>query len=290
MKRDYPSKLYKYFAPDRASFFRDFRVRYSQLGSFNDPFEGRPEISSLVPNGDFLTAYKNISQEEFEKTFQALPEHVRHTITINQVYSLTDHMRRNQLSSIEQEIASITPLIAGFFTGKIDERLGVFCLSEVPDSLLMWAHYGGSHAGFVVEFDGNHPYFHEAISAEDDLRHIRRVRYRDTRPSLPLAEMSSTELFLAKSQHWAYENEWRIVRPLDEAVATLHSESEPYPICLFEIPRQAVTGVILGARTQQHVVSAIKNDVATNLQPNTVSMRRAVPDASHFLLQLIDIE
>jgi hypothetical protein len=38
LPRDCPPKLYKYFAPERYSFFADLRVRYSQLGAFNDPF------------------------------------------------------------------------------------------------------------------------------------------------------------------------------------------------------------------------------------------------------------
>ena len=28
----------------------------------------------------------------------------------------------------------------------------VFCMSEIPDSELMWAHYGGDHKGAVINF------------------------------------------------------------------------------------------------------------------------------------------
>ncbi|WP_353237120.1 DUF2971 domain-containing protein [Limnohabitans sp.] len=288
MRKDHPRKLYKYFPPERTAFFNDLLVRYSQLGSFNDPFEGRPEISTIVPDGDFLQKYKKIGNEEFEKVFEALPAHVKHTITINQVYSLADHMMRNQIDSVHEAISSVTPLVANFFTGKIDNLLGVFCLSEVPDSLLMWAHYGASHEGFVVEFDACHPYFDEAISEEDDLRHIRRVQYRETRPSAQLSEMSASELFLVKSQHWAYENEWRIVRPLDSADKIL--PGDPYPTSLFRIPKDAVTGVIFGARIKQEKIFAIRQDIAENFKQKNVSLRQAMPDASHFLLQLKELE
>ena len=48
MRKDIPLKLYKYFGPERNLFFNDLRVRFSQLGSFNDPFEGRPDIRTLA--------------------------------------------------------------------------------------------------------------------------------------------------------------------------------------------------------------------------------------------------
>jgi Protein of unknown function (DUF2971) len=288
MNRDTPTKLYKYFTPERSSFFSDFLVRYSQLGSFNDPFEGRPEISALVPDGDYLAAFKNFRREEFEKTFEALPEHVKHTIKINQVYALADHMMRNKIDSIHDAISSVTPLVANFFTGKIDNLLGVFCLSEVPDSLLMWAHYGASHEGFVVEFDAKHPYFHEATSEDDDLRHIRRVQYRETRPSAPLSQMSASELFLVKSQHWSYENEWRIVRPFDGAEKK--QPADPYPRYLFRIPKDAVTGVIFGARMKPENELTLREGIAVSFQQNTVSLKKAAPDASHFLLRLQEMK
>ena len=126
MRKDIPRKLYKYFGPDRVSFFNDLRVRFSQLGSFNDPFEGRAEISSFAKGEDILRRLGNVTREQSESVYQSLPPHIKST---------------------------------------------------------------------------------------------RRVQYRETRPSVPLAEVEATDLFLAKSGHWDYEREWRIVRPLDEAVA-----------------------------------------------------------------------
>jgi hypothetical protein len=66
LPRDCPPKLYKYFAPERYSFFADLRIRYSQLGAFNDPFEGRPEVTSL-----FVGTLDILRQYNFLRTFGA---------------------------------------------------------------------------------------------------------------------------------------------------------------------------------------------------------------------------
>lgn len=282
MTRDYPPRLYKYFAPERHAFFTDLRVRYSQLGAFNDPFEGRPEITSFSTNENFLTTMSRVLPEEIERTYEQLPPHVRKRMSYAQVMALAEHLVKDKQPEMFDTLQMIGGAAGSFLTGKIDQLLGVFCLSEVPDSLLMWAHYASSHRGFVVEFDARHPSFHEQKSEEDDLRHIRRVYYRDSRPSAPLSDMSAIELFLVKSGHWSYEREWRIVRPLVDAVKTI--SMDPYPVALFEIPPAAVKGVIIGSRMAPEHVALLRQAILSNPELHSLQIRRAVPDASHFLL------
>lgn len=286
MLRDCPPRLYKYFAAERCAFFTHPRVRYSQLGAFNDPFEGRPEITSLATKENFLSVVNRVLPEEMKRAYEQLPEHVRTRMTYAQVMALAEQLAHSKQSDMLDTLQAVGTVAAAFITGKIDQVLGVFCLSEVPDSLLMWAHYASSHTGFVVEFDALHPWFHEQKSEEDDLRRIRRVYYRDSRPSAPLSEMSATELFLVKSAHWAYEREWRIVRPLvdaDETVSEL-----PYPVALFNVPPTAVTGVIMGARMTSENGARLRQAVLVNPELRNVRVRRAVADASHFLLRFED--
>lgn len=283
MPRDCPPRFYKYFGPERYDFFKDLRVRYSQLGAFNDPFEGRPEITSLSSKENFLEELGRVLPEEIERTYAQLPPYIRERMSFSQVRALAEHLVKDGQPEMFDTLQVIGGAAGSFFTGKIDQHLGVFCLSEVPDSLLMWAHYARSHTGFVVEFDALHPSFHEQKSAEDDLRHIRRVYYRDSRPSAPLSEMSAIELFLVKSSHWSYEREWRIVRPLTDAVKMI--SIEPYPVALFEIPPAAIKGVITGTRMTPEHVARLRQAILTHPELHSVQIRRALPDASHFLLR-----
>lgn len=284
MRKDIPRKLYKYFGAERSSFFNDLRVRFSQLGSFNDPFEGRPDIRTFAKGEDMLRRLGSVTRDESESVYQSLPPHVKSTFTAGQVHVLAEHIVKTKGAELRAQVESVTPHAAAFITGEIDRRLGVLCLSEVPDSLLMWAHYGSSHTGFVVEFDAWHPCFHQQLSSEDDLRHLRRVQYRESRPSAPLAEMEATDLFLAKSGHWDYEREWRIVRPLDDAIATI--PGDPYPTKLFEIPADAVQSVIFGTRMGDDAEKGIKTAIESSKQLGHVRMMKAAPSASHFLLEI----
>jgi hypothetical protein len=95
----------------------------------------------------------------------------------------------------------------------------VFCVSEIRDDLLMWAHYGDCHRGAVVQF--------RCIPAGEGstLCAARQVQYQ---PDIPLVARTVEEwvahmvgerrlnleglfqrLTLTKSDHWSYEKEWR---------------------------------------------------------------------------------
>ena len=32
-------------------------------------------------------------------------------------------------------------------------EIGLYCLSRIPNSILMWAHYGNKHQGYCLEFE-----------------------------------------------------------------------------------------------------------------------------------------
>ena len=286
MIADLPDSVYKYFGPDRVNVISDKLLRYTQLGDFNDPFEGRPEITGLSTRNEALTIFDNLIPEETKAVYDALPADMKSAVSYQHVHSIAKARLQIKREEILGAVAAFTPLVAGFIHGKLDELLGVLCLSEVPDSLLMWAHYAASHSGFVLEFKSKHPYFHQQVTQEDELRRLRRVFYRETRPSDSLTSMDSTELFLVKSGHWAYEREWRIIRPLsDSNEAALR---KPYPIHLFSFPPQAINSVIIGSRATQETVEMIKAALSADIEYAHVRIRRAVPDTSHFHLRIVD--
>ena len=107
--------------------------------------------------------------------------------------------------------------------------MGITCLSEVPDSLLMWSHYANSYAGICIEYDFN--------QIKDVIGFIYPVEYTTERPTLSLqdlgvagfnlgseASVRSCEpnmgailsYLLAKNVCWNYEKEWRIINVGEE--------------------------------------------------------------------------
>lgn len=131
------------------------------------------------------------------------------------------------------------------FNQVFGREIGVLSLSERHDNLLMWGHYARDHQGFVIEFNRDHQFFSEP---KDDLR---PVLYSNRRPARPGTEIDEVDFFYTKSRDWKYEREWRFIRYLDKADARL--SGQPQDVCLFRLPRESVSSVILGCRVLQKV-------------------------------------
>lgn len=99
------------------------------------------------------------------------------------------------------------------------QKLRVYCVSEVNDDILMWAHYADCHAGVVIKhkciierdraicaavpisYENEIPII---ANLEDYLKHITGQ-----------VELDYSNLFTkfstTKSKHWSYEKEWRCI-------------------------------------------------------------------------------
>lgn len=282
--RDCPTRLYKYFAPERVDVLEQGLMRYSPLGAFNDPFEGRPEITDLSTHVEATRIIDETVHNTIRESYALLPEEKKQIITFEVFSNFMLGQFQERKNEFFREVQSFTPLVKSHLSQKFDELIGACCLSEVPDSLLMWSHYGASHTGFVIEFNAHHAHFHAQKAIEDELRHLRRVLYRENRPSAPLSRLDAVDMFLVKSGHWAYEREWRILRALSDATKTI--PCSPYPIHLFQFPQEAVDSVILGSRIRFDTAERIRNAIKQVGFSKDVKLKKAIPDESHFLLRI----
>lgn len=97
--------------------------------------------------------------------------------------------------------------------------MGIACLSEVPDSILMWSHYADNHRGFCVAYNLLGLNQKLQFSAVPVLYTQDRVCLRSIPLDQDTLNKETMSLFIqsltSKSPEWSYEKEWRIIR--DEA-------------------------------------------------------------------------
>jgi hypothetical protein len=117
---------------------------------------------------------------------------------------------------------------------EIRGRIGVCCMTDRKENILMWSHYAGQHTGFCLEFQTDDPFF----------QRVRHVNYPPSgkvpcvnvlTPEWNKTIASGTEALLTKAEGWAYEHEWRII--------DLENGAGPR-----QFPPEALHGVILGCR------------------------------------------
>ena len=184
-----PDRLFHYqgfVEPHLVSLLSGGIVKLSRPDRFNDPWDCRVHYRVAT------------STSEKERVFDWLK---------------TEHRKRRPLVAEAERarLAQQTMADLSGFVEKMEREMysaicngyKVYCLSEHPDSALMWAHYTVSHTGVCLEFDAQKAPFTRATGAT-------KVTYSTTYPDHDLCDTGYKPL-ITKSEDWAYEAEWRLV-------------------------------------------------------------------------------
>ena len=134
--------------------------------------------------------------------------------------------------------------------------LGISCLSEVPDSLLMWSHYANNHRGFCVSYNLLALNQKLQFSAVPVLYTQDRVCLHSISLDQDKLSKETMSLFIksitSKSTDWSYEKEWRIIR--DEAACGPKWNDKNKGALLDTIPPSSI---ILGCCASDELTSAL---------------------------------
>ena len=155
------------------------------------------------------------------------------------------------------------------FQQAFGQLVGIFSLTDDPAHTLMWSHYATQHYGVVVEFDENSPWFNQKVAAADDFRHLVKVAYVENPHPRTWKQLKGADLLYSKNAEWAYEREWRIIRPLKDG-----TEISSGKFC-FNVPANAVRSIVFGYRTTPALEAEIRAGVAANPALSHVCFKRA---------------
>ncbi|MBC3876796.1 MULTISPECIES: DUF2971 domain-containing protein [unclassified Undibacterium] len=159
---------------------------------------------------------------------------------------------------------------------KIVQTTGVFSLSENVKDPLMWSHYGNAHLGFCIGFHRN--YFNKMLTNHKKYGLLggSNVEYCATPPFIDLFKQESKKLadllsepnltvekaqrlitdhhhfytnriiaasLSSKSNSWAYEKEYRLVRTAPGVV---------------EFSEEAIAEIVFGCNASTHDIATVK--------------------------------
>lgn len=234
-------------------------LRFTQPSFFNDPFETQVHTKGLEDRQKAENSLKKNSETLINKELDNLnlppvfEKIVRQNINMKQgselLKSIISHPDFKQASKIE-------------FNKTINENIGILSLTTNNKNLLMWAHYANSHKGICIEFDKSHKFFNQKKSEKDSLRHLAQVQYQNERPSLYLSEYNEFDVFLTKSNHWEYEEEYRMLMPLKDADQKINNGFED--IYLFNFPKDSLKTIYLGTKisneNKDKIINLIQNE------------------------------
>lgn len=236
-----PAPLFKYLslAPgidpswqQRLLQLLDGKAYFPSPLDFNDPFDCLPVAQ--VPE----------TQEELDGTVDTL---IARLTTAMHPMPAVDVERMARAGLVGKTPADMFELACAG-TAATASRLGVFCLTENINSVLMWSHYADNHRGIAVVLNTY------AEPAKQGLPPFFKVRYQEARPTLGglfAAEGIAGDVvdaLLVKADFWEYEQEWRAFAP--------RGANE-----IVEFDHRVVVGIVFGANCKPEDEAWIRGTV-----------------------------
>jgi Protein of unknown function (DUF2971) len=286
--------LFKYMSTEVAPqfFAGDLKIRFTQPFELNDPFEFRPMLDFVGTVDDAhnlvearINQVYGTVEDAFammEKQLASDPKLANALIAplpvLRKVIVNNPDLRREFMAEMQRhkaEVLANTKMAPWFeaewekFRQALGQALGILSLTEDAANTTMWSHYASQHYGVVIEFDEEHPWFNQKVTPTDDLRHLERVSYVQNPRPRTWKQVSGIDMLYTKTYEWSYEREWRIIRPLKEG-----TEVSPGIFC-FDVPPEAIRGVIFGCRTMPGLENQIRNSLAANPALAHVRLKRA---------------
>jgi hypothetical protein len=270
---------YKYMALERLASVRQGRIRFTQPGAFNDPFE-MPAFKAAEARAMRLAGLAGLTTQTGEiltGLSQGQIPAAAFVPPISYFLGTAPEPERRQAKPVPSERA-IDKI------RKIDEVFGILSLSMTADNLLLWAHYASEHRGVAVEIDPRDREFDRHTSQYRNFERAAQVRYSAARPRIPETDEILFEHFFVKSPEWSYEQEYRIVRKFESAVQTI--DAQPFPIHLYALPASAIRRIIFGARVTAEQRSTVINQTTADPAFAHVDFAEAILDPTEFKVDI----
>lgn len=240
--------LYKYLTAERIDVLENLKIRFTQAGSLNDPFELKPYFPYLLSeNSKRESIEEGVRQAYKDSGFDK-------QMSFSKFYALAKHRLPHAIKQFNE----------GVGRQKLDEVLsylresvGILSLSENIDHLLMWSHYSDSHSGFAIAFDTENTFFSEfSPQGERQYFGLGKVEYSHKRLHLTIDELGDSKALFWKPECWLYEDEWRFIKNFKKRHDFLVDEDKVF---LFDIPPSCIHSVYCGANMSSFNVDKIKD-------------------------------
>lgn len=270
-------EIYKYLHPKRKDFFNNYRLRFTQPMSLNDPYECLPAISE--------TDYKKLIESVIKSRENTdIVSRVAKNRKARRILSKEFRKAKTKLQKEYEKSDKVEKLFIESYKKAVNNLVGILCLSKRNDSCLMWSHYTDGHKGFVVGFNSDHEFFKRQKTDPKDIGTLEEVRYSLDRFEVDIIDIKLTsDLFLIKNEEWKYEEEMRLVRYLSKASHIIENQ-EPY-IYLFDIPKDCISSIIFGINCTEEIQKEIRSIVNSDDLLRNVPFYQAHMDYKSFIIQ-----
>ncbi len=257
--------LFKYFTPDKLTFFENRLVLLTPPKYLNDPWDFLPK-GRILTDEEIVREWQKWEKENAECPGKSMPAEFAQLPP-------KERLRIMLASGKSREFYEGLP---DYSRECVSLKYGIVSLTEKSSCRLMWAHYATSHSGFVAEFSVTGHF----ERPEENLACCCCMGLQTCKVKYPLAFKPSPwtrdNIFIeSMSKHplWKYEQEWRILFRLGDKLVrrcvVIAEKTSSVRYCLPFLPEhltRVVFGMQMKPEDQQRIHIMLNHDGFKHVQ------------------------
>lgn len=264
--------MYTFIQPNHVPFLKQLRLVFSGVDELNDPFIENKRVHRPL-------SQQPLSDSEFSaamaKNYEALEAHIKSMVTF-EYYLKQASQNRGQIEQQLQQQAVASQVQSSIATKAVYEKVGFVRVFNSIHQQGLWESQGSAHQAIAIKLDHHHEYFsHTSFNQKPQI--FEAIEYDDSRPAAPCKENPFPALF-RRPEHFAYEREWRLVRPL--SALDQSKEGQMYS----RLPKGVIEGIYLGLDCAPSVIEAMQTLVTHDLQFRGVGLKQLGVSETHLRL------
>jgi hypothetical protein len=261
--------FFKYMTADVAKMvLENGTVRYAAPETLNDPFDAQfdlhfgftPEEAAAATHArimELVTSKNPVPSPADGNPLPVLLEMLRRGIQLGRL-SIDDVSEEMRAAGQEgsKTLERNTKILQAGIRDLWQKDVKVFCVSEVCDHQLMWAHYARDHRGVAIKFLCDEE-LNNALCIAKPIKYVERPPTLATLDEFVQAHLFGPPLgprdtwdkvFYSKHTDWSYEREWRVV---------LSGVTPGEPHYLMKLHPREIGAVIFGSKCTEADRTAI---------------------------------
>jgi len=271
--------LFLYCSEKGLTWLREGRLPFLEAASLMDPFVS----NTAVKQTEEPVAVSDAElRAELKAQYDALPESLSSLMTFE--YFKEQALKKRD--TIEAKIRQHSMPETNVISLKQQKNLTLLCLYERADNPALWQYHGANHQGMVIELDQTHAFF-TAPQYKGSPQIFRPIKYGLERP-LKLKESHPFASLFHRSEHFANEREWRVLRPVTVAdkIMLIHDDS----VHLNQMPSSVIKSVTFGATMAAELREKLMGLLKTDLRYRHVLIMACHLDPTQYLLHQVPID
>lgn len=270
--------LFLYCGDRGLTWLREGKLPFVDAQSLGDPFLSNVAVKvsdQPVP----------VSDEEFRAELKAQYEALPESLSSMMTFDYFKEQAAQKRASIEAHIRQRSQPEALVLSAEQQKNLTLLSLYERADNPMLWQYHGAGHQGVVLELDQTHEFF-TAKHYHDAPQIFRPVKYGQDRP-LKLPDTHPFAALFHRSEHYATEREWRVLRPTSVAAKSLPLDDGI--VYLHRMPSSIVKSVVLGAMMAPEQKEKIVSLLRTDLRYRNIAVFECRLDPVQYTLHRVSI-